>query len=486
MQVRSPSEKWIWPAWFGLCGVLTAFAVVLIVFGDRFAWERPLQDTPALELAGGLFAAGLVYGLLYPLTHWTLRSKTSGLRGLLGIVLLAGLGLRLIVFPSMPALEDDFYRYLWDGAVTSAGHNPYAFAPASAPTNKAAPALQQLGQVGVLVLERVNHPELKTIYPPVTQAAFAIAHWIEPWSLRSWRLVCLLGECISAALILSLLSTVGRSPLWVALYWLNPLVVKELINSAHMEAIVLPFVLGALLLLVRQRPVWATVALGLAIGAKLWPMMLLPLVLRPLLGTPWRLAAALILLCVMALAWIVPPCFGGLGPDSGFVAYATRWQTNSALFQLLQYLASVLLGEFNLAGNTPGVVVRLITAGCVGAFATWLVRDHTTEPDVIVGRAAIVVLVLFLVSPAQFPWYASWVLIFAPLRPLIAHVGLTVLMPLYYASFYLLGINQYDSLNPWLIWLEWLPIWSLLLLDARLAWRRPLAVDLTMHNPERS
>ena len=116
-------------------------------------------------------------------------------------------------------------------------------------------------------------------------------------------------------------------------------------------------------------------------------------------------------------------------------------------------------------------------AGGVAALAIWLVRDHTTEPDEIIARAAMVGLVLFLLSPAQFPWYAGWVLIFAPLRPLVTYIGLTVLLPLYYASFYLAGINQYASLNPWLIWLEWLPIWSLLLLDARAAWRRSSATS---------
>lgn len=458
---------------------------MLLVFGEYFAWEQRLVDIPALQLAGGLIAAGLIYALLFPLIKWTVRANSSKSYKLVGLVLLTGFGLRLMMLPAVPALEDDFYRYLWDGGVTAAGHNPYAFAPARVRTDKVPPAVQQLARQGGLILERVNHPELKTIYPPVAQAAFVVAHWIEPWSLRAWRFVCLAGECASLVFLLLLLGAVGRSRLWVALYWLNPLVIEELMNSAHMEAIVLPFVLAALLLLVRGRPIAATAAIGFAIGAKLWPVMLLPLVLRPLLDKPRRLAAAAALLVLMTMAWAVPPWIGGLGSDSGFVAYATYWQTNSALFQLLQGIVQFLMRGLDVTATTPGMLVRVGAAVSVAAFAIWLACEPAKEPEAIVARAAMVVLALLLLSPAQFPWYASWVLIFAPLMPLTMHAGLTIFLPLYYASFYLAGINQYAGLNPWLIWLQWLPIWILMLIDARSARRRPFAVDLTMHSTRR-
>lgn len=458
---------------------MSALAIALLVFGQRFAWERRLQDIPALELAAGLMIAGLVYGLIFPLVRATLGAHASARRNALIWVLLLGLGLRLAMFPSMPALEDDYNRYLWDGAVTAAGYNPYAYAPEAALANRVPPRLQRLADEGILVLERVNHPELKTIYPPVAQAAFALAHWIEPWSLRAWRLVCLIGDGVSAALIVLLLSAMGRSPLWVALYWLNPLVVKELFNSAHMEAIVLPFVLAALLLLVQRRALLAAVTLGLAIGAKLWPLLLLPFALRPLLNEPLRLLTALLLLGAMACAWALPPWHGGLGSDSGFVAYATHWQTNAALFQLFQGVAESVMSALDWHALSAGLSVRLAIAAGLAILAIHLTRDDPVSPDAIVGRAAMVVLALFLLSPAQFPWYASWILVFAPLLPLATHFGVTLFLPLYYAAFHLLGTNQYASLNPWLMALEWLPIWALLMWDARTAWLRPLTADLT-------
>ena len=423
--------------------------------------------------------AGAIYVLLVPLIRMTLTSHLAESYGVLIFVVLVGLAMRLMMVPSMPALEDDFYRYLWDGAVTANGANPYAVAPGAALTEAAPPAIRHLAGDGAAVLERVNHPQLKTIYPPVAQAAFALSYAIEPWSLRAWRLVCLLGECISLGLILVLLGMTGRAKLWAALYWLNPLVVKELMNTAHMEAIVLPFVLAAVTLLAGRRPLAASAALGLAIGAKLWPVMLLPIVLRPLLKKPLQLAAALTLLALMLVAWAVPPYLGGLGSDSGFVAYASHWQTNSALFQSLQAAAKAAFGALDWTAAPHSLIVRLSLAATVAAYAIWLARDDTDDALVIVRRAGLLVLALFLLSPAQFPWYASWALAFAPFLPLAGVVGLTVFLPIYYVSFYFYGIAEFGQWYRWLVWIEWLPIWALVIYDAWRHWRYPLDAELT-------
>jgi len=57
--------------------------------------------------------------------HTEFSAKT-----LLPIFLLIGVGLRLVFFGSTPVYENDFKRYLWDGAVTASGENPYRFSPA--------------------------------------------------------------------------------------------------------------------------------------------------------------------------------------------------------------------------------------------------------------------------------------------------------------------------------------------------------------------
>lgn len=472
-------------AWLTLAGVLAGSALALVFTGPQFAWHRELVDIPSMWLAVAMIATGVVFAVAVPLTQRTLQRVGQGRTAALAIMIIAGLAMRLVMIPSVPALEDDFYRYLWDGAVTASGFNPYTRAPADAAAAAAPAAIQALAVSGAAVLERVNHPEIKTIYPPVAQATFALAYMIEPWSLRAWRLLCLMGEVASLAMIIVLLRRMGRSPLWAALYWLNPLIVKELANSAHMEAIVMPFVLGALVLAAGRRPAAASAALGLAIGAKLWPVMLLPVVLRPMLAEPVKLAATLAMLGAMAVAWALPPYLGGLDHDSGFVAYATYWQTNSALFQWLQTGAREILGGANVTREVPGIWVRGLTAVVVLVAAIWLARRPAVTAHDVVWQAGLVTLLLFLLSPAQFPWYASWVLIFAPLlfiggAPLAGMMGLTVFLPLYYLSFHLHANDLYESWNVWLVRVEWLPIWALFASDAVRAWRLPLTTRLAV------
>ena len=81
----------------------------------------------------------------------------------LGLALGAALLFRVVMALGSPALSDDVYRYVWDGRVQLHGIHPYLHAPAD-------PALESLRDSD---WERINHPELETIYPPLAQVLFA-------------------------------------------------------------------------------------------------------------------------------------------------------------------------------------------------------------------------------------------------------------------------------------------------------------------------
>ena len=186
-----------------------------------------------------------------------------------------------------------------------------------------------------VVLERVNHPQLRTIYPAVAQAAFALAHVIAPYELWAWKLICLVGDTAALGVLLLLLGAMGRSPLWALLFWWNPLILKEHANSAHMEALLVPLVLAAVWHAAKARPMVATLGLGLAAGIKVWPVLLAPLIWRQLWGRWWQIAGCAVGLAAMLSVWAAPVLVAGLDETSGFVAYVDRWQTNSALFPAL-------------------------------------------------------------------------------------------------------------------------------------------------------
>ncbi|MFM9942609.1 MAG: glycosyltransferase family 87 protein [Hyphomicrobiaceae bacterium] len=453
-------------AWTLVAATLTALALLLVGQQARFDWSLPLIEIPAPELTLGLVAAGIVFLALLPLVHATAAADRDLQRRLLLLVVSVGLLLRLLMLQTEPALEDDQQRYLWEGGLAAHGFSPYAVSPDDAKRADRSTALGQLAEAAGPVLERVNHPHLKTIYPPVAIATFALAHGLAPFSLTAWRLVLLAADGATLLLILALLRETGRAPIWSALYWWNPLAIKEIANSAHMEGVLMPLVLAAVLLAMRRRPVGAMVALALAVGVKVWPVLLAPLLLRPCWGR-WRtlLASAAVLCGLMAL-WLLPIWHGGLDSHSGFVAYAGEWQANGALLPLLRDSLKPVLASLSQPPELAGSLARALLAGVAAVTALACAVRTITTPYDLVQRTALITLVLVLVSPAQFPWYMLWTLPFLPLVPRLGVAAMAVMLPLYYLSFYFSAHGAYDVFRDRVVWLIWIPIWLVLAIES--------------------
>ena len=434
---------------------------------------------PVLALVTGLVIGGALFSLcLVPLITATASQQPDAptLKRILMLIFAAGLLARLVLLFSEPILEDDYQRYLWDGAVVAQGINPYRTTPADAAKLPATQALGRLAAQSGPVIERINHNHLTTLYPAVAQGAFALAYLIKPWSVVTWRLVLLACDLTTFALVLILLSEVGRSPVWAALYWWHPLVLKELFNSAHMDAIVLPLVMAALLLSIHKRPLWATTALAFAAGAKLWPALLLPLILATLWPDIRTLARAVLIFAALMLLWAWPLATVALEPSSGFVAYFGTWQTNSALFPALQAIMAKVLSVFGVGERVPGLVVRGFIALCVASLSLAVALRPPKDAYETLWRAALVVAAVILLSPAQYPWYSVWIAPLLVFVPLWCFLTLAVTLPLYYLRFYLAAHDVGEQFAAVVVWFIWVPAWAALALE--IFWRqRNSAVD---------
>ena len=89
---------------------------VLNLLSEQFFYEGALIHSPILLLVTVQVAAGLVFLSMF----WVIP-RLVATRNVILCMLGIGLLLRLILFDSTPILEDDFYRYLWDGAVVVYG-----------------------------------------------------------------------------------------------------------------------------------------------------------------------------------------------------------------------------------------------------------------------------------------------------------------------------------------------------------------------------
>lgn len=452
LSIPGARSRWLL---FGLA--LLATQVAVLGLSTRFAYGAGVAHMPVLSYVAVAVLAGALYLALPSLVRRTPSDAAA-----LGFMLGVGVMLRLCLFPSVPILEDDFYRYLWDGAVSNRGFNPYSYAPSAVSAGLAPDELSVMARSTPLIFERINYPHLSTLYPPVAQAAFALAHWLDAWGLGAWRTLLMVADLATLGLLIVLLRCLGRSSLWSALYWWNPLLVKETFNSAHMDVLLLPLLLAALLLAIRRKPVWASASLALATGVKLWPALLLVVILRDVYPDVRKLMISVGVFSVLVLAQATPVLLAGVGSDSGFIAYGRGWEMNDALFMMVSWLAHGALGALAVPSLEPAFAARCAVAAIVLAITLWSVREPARDPTELSGRFLIVVAALFLLSPAQFPWYYVWLVPFLALQPRYSLLSLTALLPLYYLRFYLNARGQAVVFDYGVVWIEYLPVWVLL------------------------
>ncbi len=437
-------------------GVIAASQVALVAISPGITHETA-RDLAVIAPLILLVACPAALSLL--LVAWLARSSQPA-SAMIGLALL-GAFIRLIWFGSAPPVEDDFYRYLWDGAMLAHGFNPYTLSPAQILQGAGAipPDIAQLATEGREVLKAINFPELRTIYPGTAQGAFSIAHLIAPWSLDALRVVFLAAEGATVLLLISLLRVHGLNPLWAGLYWCNPFASFTMIGIAHADALIAPFLLGALLAQIRGRFLLAAMLLGLAAGVKLWPILLAPLLLRARLGSPKRLFGAMACIGAALAITTLPLIHSTLDAGSGLTAYAGAWWNNNAIFAWASVAAQSLLPE-DAAMPILRAGVAAIAAGVALAVA---IRPHET-PSELTRRALLVAATAFFCSPAQFPWYASWFLPLATLHRFWPLLAVSVLLPAYYLFFPTWGTPGYDFFGyglalihalPVLAWLVW-------------------------------
>jgi len=84
------------------------------------------------------------------------------------------------------------------------------------------------------------------------------------------------------------------------------------------------------------------------------------------------------------------------------------------------------------------------------------------------GGLGVIVAALFLLSPALFPWYFSWVAVLLPLVPVTGLLVLSALLPLYYLRFMFAARGDTAFFDTTIVWFEYGPA---LILIALGVWR---------------
>ncbi|MEY2877891.1 MAG: hypothetical protein RLZZ15_271 [Verrucomicrobiota bacterium] len=366
------------------------------------AWQSHTAGAPLVAMLATMAVAWAALG-------WAVwRAPRASAAMTLGFAL----GFRLIAFFAVPVMEDDHHRFLWDGYRFAATGDPYAEPP------QARFADETITPEFRAVLDRINHPDVPTVYGPATQWAFRAAHAIAPTRLWPWKLILLGAELAIFALLWGELS--ARSRLLLA--WC-PLAIFETGFNAHPDALALTLLVAAWRLGAGGRGIAAGAVLGAAVAAKIFAVLLAPFVLWRLGWRAWVAAAGAV------LVFYGPFWLRGSAADlAGLRAMAGEWEFNSSVHALVAAVASPAIAR----------------AGCAVAFgAVWLALflRWTKSPVAAPPPGAWVYGAFLLLSAVANPWYALWLWPFVAQRPSVTGIAALAAVSLTYVT----GLNLGDA-----------------------------------------
>ncbi len=352
------------------------------------------------------------------------------------MVITVGILLRCTQLGAPWLLSDDAWRYLWEGTLLNDGGNPFTQAPNTV-----------LGLNDDL-RERVNHPGITSIYPPLAL-----------WWFRALAVfgTALATQAMTAALdVLTLVAVwqighLRRFGHWPAVFYaLHPLPVLELAGAAHVEGPAVCAAAVGLWAWETRRPMWAWTGLAAGGAIKLLPFVALAAFIPRQSRSRTATAGVATVLGFLALA--SPVLDGGTELLTGLGTYSRHWSFNGLLYPWLTWgmggLARPVLGLVGLAILATAIVRRLPPAElllCTG-------------------------LAFLAVTPTAHPWYALWVLM-----PALA-VGRFWLgaatIPVLASYGVLLGYDPVTaawSEPAWLWWVTWPPAIGLALVPTLLS-----------------
>jgi hypothetical protein len=348
---------------------------------------------------------------------------------------------RLSLFPTLPSLSTDVYRYAWDGHVQRSGFSPYEHAPDS----------QALEAIRTPTYRYVEHRHVPAVYPIFTQWCFYIGSGISAGLQRVgmdvvrsdvWgqKIVFLFFDLAIIGILLRLLAARGRPSSEALYYAWNPLVILEFAGSSHNDSLGIFLLVAGLACWEARKSLHGAAALAGSFLAKYLSALLFPYLLWK---RRWR--EAILFAGLAGTGFALSSLL--LDPASDGARYLTRWHFNGSFYSF----AELLLGNNSSAA-------KWLASGLIGTAALWIGRQ---EKEFVRAAFLIIAATLFL-APTVHPWYFVWLVPFLCLfrtPALIAWNGTIVLSYCVWPEYWRTSVWQ---LPAWVLWAEYLPVYGLL------------------------
>ena len=392
-----------------------------------------------------------LYFLLFGIYVFVIKVATSET---LEFWILGAVLFRFVLLLALPNLSDDFYRFIWDGRLLANGIHPFSELPDFyLSSGLSIPGIDQA------LYDQLNSQAYFTIYPPLAQFIFWISALASPQSILGSvvviRIFVLAAEIGSLFLIKRLLIEFNLHPKKILVYALNPLVILELTGNLHFEAFVILFLLLSLYLLYKSKIISAGISFGLAVGAKLLPLIFLPLFLIRLgLKRSILFYTSVFITCLLLFIPLLnSEILNGFGKSIGL--YFKSFEFNASIYYLVREYGFLTKG-YNII-QTVGWKLGLISGIAILAFSIWpytlakkegqfrLIRNSYAYPAVVSDVPQVMMWVMFcyfLFTTTLHPWYITTLLMLSLFTGFRFMVLWSALIFLTYAGYDLNGFTE--------------------------------------------
>jgi hypothetical protein len=403
---------------------------------ERWAAFRPWQTNLALVLIG-LAMVGFMRQLMFEDDHYQIGASgcSSSMLVLYGaailIYLLKPSNVDRYTFPIIltfailarcvglfhePYLSSDVYRYAWDGVVQHAHVNPFRYVPGD-------PALKFLREPNQELFDNMNRRDYAhTIYPPVAQMCFFLITWISP-TMTFMKVAMVAFEGVLLVALVKLLKHLGMRREWTLVYAWCPLTIWEFGSSGHLDAMVMAFLMLAVLFRYRRQPVLTGLFFALAVFSKFYPLVLFPAMFR---RGDWKMPATLVSVGVLSY---LPYLSVGLRVFGFMGGYVKEEGMASGERYFLLDLAQHIPGLHDL----PNAAFIVFSGAVLLSLSVWAWRtgcNDRTSPAAFLPPAFGLALALMLLFSPHYPWYIAWLIPFFVLMPSLP--ALTYIAGLFY------------------------------------------------------
>ena len=314
-----------------------------------------------------------------------------------------GLFFRILLLFSLPALSQDFYRFIWDGRLLLHGYNPYLHLPSTLinTTGFNIPEAQVLFD-GMGSLSATHY----TNYPPVNQLCFLLAALLAGKGIMGSVVVfklIIIGADIGIFFFgKKLLKALNLPEKNIFLYFLNPLVIIELTGNLHFEGVMIFFLIASLYYLHKQNYAWSAVFMALSIGVKLIPLMLLPLFIRNMklkkLVQFYFIIGFLLLVCFL-------PFFSmqfGKNYLNTVALWFVNFEFNASIYYVVRSIGYSIEG-YNIIAAV-GKVTPFVIVAMVFAFS---ISHRNKETKFLIINMLLALSIYFFLSTTVHPWYIA-------------------------------------------------------------------------------